>query len=51
MCDYFNKTNSEIQKVVFDVFKEADYDFYHRIITTNVDHQFQKAGFDKKFYF
>ena len=33
VCDYFGKTNRGIQKVVFDVFKEADYDIYHRVIT------------------
>lgn len=44
---YFNryKANAnETYKALFDVVKDRDY----FVVTTNVDHQFQLAGFDKK---
>ena len=40
---YYGKENGTY-KLLYDIIKDKDY----FVITTNVDHQFQKAGFDKK---
>lgn len=44
---YINRyidTDNGTYKMLYDVIKDKDY----FVLTTNVDHQFQKAGFDKK---
>lgn len=40
---YKNDANPSYQKI-YELFKDKNY----FVITTNVDHQFQLAGFDKK---
>ena len=51
--EYKNNYDSDI-KVVYNVFKEEDEELYelvknkdYFVLTTNVDHCFQKAGFEK----
>lgn len=45
-CDYLNRqsTTLPVYTRLLELVKEKDY----FVITTNVDHQFQRAGFDKK---
>ena len=43
---YMDCDNGTYQKL-FELIKDKDY----FVLTTNVDHQFQKAGFDKQGYF
>lgn len=43
---YKNDANPSYQKI-YELFKDKNY----FVITTNVEHQFQLAGFDKKDYF
>ena len=52
--EYKKNYDSDI-KVVYNVFKEEDEELYelvknkdYFVLTTNVDHCFQKAGFAKK---
>ena len=40
----YMKAPKPVYEMLLELFKEKDY----FVITTNVDHQFQKAGFDKK---
>ena len=43
-CNRYMDVDNGTYKMLFDLVKDKDY----FVITTNVDHQFQKAGFDKK---
>lgn len=40
----FEDVDNGVYKKLFELVKDKDY----FVLTTNVDHQFQKAGFDKK---
>ena len=42
-CNRFMDVDNGTYKTLFELMKDKDY----FVITTNVDHQFQKAGFDK----
>lgn len=42
-CNRYMDVDNGTYKMLFELMKEKDY----FVITTNVDHQFQKAGFDK----
>ncbi len=42
-CNRYMDVDNGTYKMLFDLVKDKDY----FVITTNVDHQFQKAGFDK----
>ena len=43
-CNRYTDAPNGVYKRLFELVKEKDY----FVLTTNVDHQFQKAGFDKK---
>ncbi len=43
-CNRYTDVDNGIYKALLALVKEKDY----FVVTTNVDHQFQKAGFDKK---
>ena len=43
-CNRYMDVDNGTYKTLFELMKDKDY----FVITTNVDHQFQKAGFDKK---
>ncbi len=43
-CNRYMDIDNGTYKMLFDLVKDKDY----FVITTNVDHQFQKAGFDKQ---
>ncbi len=43
-CNRYMDIDNGTYKTLFELVKDKDY----FVITTNVDHQFQKAGFDKK---
>lgn len=43
-CNRYMNVDNGTYKMLFDLVKDKDY----FVITTNVDHQFQKAGFDKQ---
>ena len=43
-CNRYMDIDNGTYKMLYELVKEKDY----FVITTNVDHQFQKAGFDKK---
>ncbi|HOH88320.1 Sir2 silent information regulator family NAD-dependent deacetylase [Ruminococcus sp.] len=43
-CNRYMDIDNVTYKTLFELVKDKDY----FVITTNVDHQFQKAGFDKK---
>lgn len=43
-CNRYMDIDNGTYKMLYDLVKEKDY----FVITTNVDHQFQKAGFDKQ---
>ena len=46
-CNRYMDVDNGTYKTLFELVKDKDY----FVITTNVDHQFQKAGFDKKHLF
>lgn len=43
-CNRYTDAPNKVYKQLFELVKDKDY----FVLTTNVDHQFQKAGFDKK---
>ncbi|MCH5201323.1 MAG: Sir2 silent information regulator family NAD-dependent deacetylase [Oscillospiraceae bacterium] len=43
-CNRYMDIDNGTYKALFDIMKDKNY----FVLTTNVDHQFQKAGFDKK---
>ncbi|MDE5992042.1 MAG: Sir2 silent information regulator family NAD-dependent deacetylase, partial [Oscillospiraceae bacterium] len=43
-CNRYTDAPNDLYKKLFELVKDKDY----FVLTTNVDHQFQKAGFDKK---
>lgn len=43
-CNRYTDAPKEVYKQLLELVKDKDY----FVLTTNVDHQFQKAGFDKK---
>lgn len=43
-CNRYTDIDNGVYKRLFELVKDKDY----FVLTTNVDHQFQKAGFDKK---
>lgn len=43
-CNRYTDAPNSVYKKLFELIKNKDY----FVLTTNVDHQFQKAGFDKK---
>ena len=43
-CNRYTDVSNGVYKKLFELVKEKNY----FVLTTNVDHQFQKAGFDKK---
>lgn len=43
-CNRYTDAPNGVYKQLFELVKDKD----HFVLTTNVDHQFQKAGFDKK---
>lgn len=43
-CNRYTDAPNGVYKQLFELVKDKDY----FVLTTNVDHQFQKAGFDKK---
>lgn len=43
-CNRYTDVDNGVYKRLFELVKDKDY----FVLTTNVDHQFQKAGFDKK---
>lgn len=43
-CNRYTDVDNGVYKKLFELVKDKDY----FVLTTNVDHQFQKAGFDKK---
>lgn len=43
-CNRYMDIDNGTYKALFDIMKDKNY----YVLTTNVDHQFQKAGFDKK---
>ena len=54
ISDEYKKNYDSDIKVVYNVFKEEDEELYelvknkdYFVLTTNVDHCFQKAGFEK----
>ena len=54
IADEYKKNYDSDIKVVYNVFKEEDEELYelvknkdYFVLTTNVDHCFQKAGFEK----
>lgn len=44
MCNRYTDAPKDTYKKLFELIKDKDY----FVITTNVDHQFQKSGFDKE---
>ena len=59
VSEWLSDNPGKVERVIFNVFKDEDKPMYrdllkmvsdkdYFVITTNVDHQFQRAGFDKK---